>query len=99
MCNGRYIPLNDVHMLPQIIVGGAREEIQLDGLQELIADEVRAIRKSNKDLLDEEVATRVAESLQKKGVKLVQLQTLDIGKNATPYADCIRMSSTLTKAR
>jgi len=99
MCNGRYIPLDDVQMLPQVIIGGAREEIQLDSLQELIMDEVKAVRKANKDLLEEEIATQVAASLQKKGVTLVQLQTQDIGKNATPYADCIRMSSTLTKAR
>lgn len=109
MCNGRYVPLNDVQSLPKIIIGnrfvqylslegGAREEIQLDSLQQLIMDEVRAVRKLNKDLLEEEVAVKVAESLQKKGIKLLQLQTQDIG-NATLYADCIRMSSTLTKAR
>lgn len=80
-------------------LGGAREEIQLTNLQELIMDEVKKIRKVHKDLLESEVASLVTQALQDKGISLVQLEYDQIGKNLTPYADCIAMAASLSKAR
>merc|ERR1719334_2574248 len=41
---GRYLPLTGAHLLPNVIIGGAKEEVSLQKLQKFVEDEMEQIK-------------------------------------------------------
>jgi len=69
---GRYLPLTSAHLLPDVIIGGAKEEISLQKLEEHILQGVQKLKKEevNAHVDEDELADKVAKDLASKGVKV-----------------------------
>lgn len=82
---GQYVSLRNASLLSPVIIGGAREEISLDRLQNDVSEEIEsAIQLSPGEEIDEDILIeQVYAKLQKQGATTVQLQQ---GHQALPEA-------------
>lgn len=78
---GRYIPLKDASILPDIIVGGVTEELELEKIFKDILDAAEHVKKtlfSNSNLTEETnqliFCAAVADQLSQKGLKVNKLE-------------------------
>jgi len=83
MSGGKYISLAQANLLPQIIVGGAREELNLEKISAEVEKEVERLKSTEKFEREEELYAKVASNMQARGVQTTQLQVDDVvGKDA-----------------
>jgi hypothetical protein len=75
---GRYLPLTSADLLPDVIIGGAQEEIALQKLEAEVAEESKKLKQENPKMKDEEIADKVSAMMDKKGVEFNELQVDDI---------------------
>merc|ERR1719510_322686 len=47
---GRYLPLTGAHLLPDVIIGGAKEEVSLANLEKFVADKMDKIKSEKPDI-------------------------------------------------
>jgi len=73
---GRYLPLTSAHLLPQVIIGGAKEEISLQKLEEDALKEMEKLKKENPNAKEEDLEEKLATSWAKEGKK-VKIGALD----------------------
>jgi hypothetical protein len=67
---GKYLPLTSAHLLPDVIIGGAKEEISLQKLEEQVIKDSEKFKKENPTITEDELATKVAADLAVKGAKV-----------------------------
>jgi len=105
---GRYVALGNSKILPDVIIGGAEEEMRLEKIRAQIEEETKAVEKEEREKngdkapLDEKVVTqKVTERLQTKGIEAVCLRVDDIGGGSekTEASDIIAQCNTLPEAR
>jgi len=65
---GRYLPLTGAHLLPNVIIGGAKEEVSLQKLQQFVEDEMEQIKTQNPTIAKEEMNARIARTMKSKGM-------------------------------
>jgi len=65
---GRYLPLTGAHLLPNVIIGGAKEEVSLKKLQQFVEDEMEQIKVQNPTIAKEEMNSRIASTMKSKGM-------------------------------
>merc|ERR1712154_747681 len=65
---GRYLPLTGAHLLPNVIIGGAKEEVSLQKLQTFVEDEMKQIKAQNPTIAKEEMNARIASKMKAKGM-------------------------------
>jgi len=82
MTGGKYIALGQANLLPQVIVGGAEEELKMEKLSELMKEEETLLRAANSNITEEELHKRIAENLANKGIKCTTLKVTDFGDGA-----------------
>ena len=83
MTGGRYLPLAQASNLPQILMGGAEEELELAKFEKQMEEEKEQVLKEAEEkketLTDTDVAQRIASNLARKEVKVQQLQVSTFG--------------------
>jgi len=87
---GRYISLANSKILPQVIIGGAEEEMALETLKEEIEKETKNVRRESeqkgKKLNDQEVFEEVNTRIQSKGLQSVKLMLDSVGDDQSVTA-------------
>lgn len=82
MTGGRYVPLGNAAALGSLIIGGAKEELELDKLATLIDEECVRVREEGTSkgvvLDDAEVFAQVTSKLQSRGVQTRQVRVDDV---------------------
>eukprot|EP01127_Copromyxa_protea_P004203 TRINITY_DN1409_c0_g1_i4.p1 TRINITY_DN1409_c0_g1~~TRINITY_DN1409_c0_g1_i4.p1 ORF type:complete len:202 (+),score=43.61 TRINITY_DN1409_c0_g1_i4:429-1034(+) len=71
--NGKYLTLQNAHLLADVVVGGSAEELDLKKFEEEILRETLAVRKAAPTLSTEEVEEAVERKLASCGVQTYQL--------------------------
>merc|ERR1719251_466293 len=65
---GRYLPLTGAHLLPNVIIGGAKEEVSLQKLQKFVEDEMEQIKAQEPTIKKEEMNARIASKMKASGM-------------------------------
>eukprot|EP01063_Lacrimia_lanifica_P022013 TRINITY_DN29723_c0_g1_i1.p1 TRINITY_DN29723_c0_g1~~TRINITY_DN29723_c0_g1_i1.p1 ORF type:complete len:409 (+),score=112.65 TRINITY_DN29723_c0_g1_i1:52-1278(+) len=73
---GRFLPLTGAALLPDVIVGGAREELALQQLEQLVAGEASRLEASKAS--KEEVEARLSELMTAAKVETKQMYVTDV---------------------
>merc|ERR1719150_1173209 len=68
---GRYLPLTGAHLLPNVIIGGAKEEVSLANLEQFVQDQMNQIKSEKPNISVDEMNEKIAESMKKRGMKTV----------------------------
>lgn len=68
---GRYLPLTGAHLLPDVIIGGAKEEVSLANLEQFVQDQMNQIKSEKPNISTDEMNEKIAESMKKRGMKTV----------------------------
>eukprot|EP00854_Cymbomonas_tetramitiformis_P005288 gene5288-6427_t len=103
MCNlaeitqGQAIPLSSAELLPQVILGGAQEEIALEKLSREVEQEME--REEYAGLEDEELVTRMTSFMQKQGHRTKQLRRDGKWEMSEKGCDVYSKHSTLSAAK
>lgn len=66
---GRYLPLTGAHLLPNVIIGGAKEEVSLQKLQQFVEDEMAQIKAAEPKISVDEMNAKIASKMQARGMK------------------------------
>jgi len=74
---GRYLPLTGAHLLPNVIIGGAKEEVSLQKLQTFVEDEMEQMKKENPNIKKEEMEARLASKVKASGLTYTSNQIED----------------------
>jgi len=96
--SGRYLSLGNAHLLPQVIVGGSAEEIDLKKFEEEVLKEKTSVTTACPTLSSEEVEDRVTSNLAHKGIKTWQLDITHQAESI-PNTEYIFSSPSLADAR
>lgn len=56
---GRYLPLTGAHLLPDVIIGGAKEEVSLQKLESFVQNKMDKIKKENPDISVDEMNDKI----------------------------------------
>jgi len=75
---GKYLPLTSAHLLPDVIIGGAKEEIALQKLEEEAAKEMENLKKENPNAKEEDLEAKLVKSWEKEGKKINVSEVDDI---------------------
>merc|ERR1719251_293379 len=65
---GRYLPLTGAHLLPDVIIGGAKEEVSLQKLETFVQNKMDKIKKENPNISVEEMNEKIKESMCARGM-------------------------------
>jgi len=74
---GKYVPLTDAKLLDRVIIGGCREELQLDKLSKEVLKELEILKIEKGDIEDiplADVAVDIHSRLSSRGLTIAQLQ-------------------------
>jgi len=82
MTGGKYIALGKSHLLPQVIIGGAEEELEMEKLSVAMKEEETKIKAEQSDIKEEVLHKQIADNLAKKGVQCATLKVTDFGDGA-----------------
>jgi len=102
---GRYLSLQNAELLPQVIIGGADEEADLEKNAALIEAEIISIRAemvaADKPIDEDQVYEIAAKRMADKGMKTTQgkLSDIGVGEAQTPYAGRISLLKTLKEVK
>jgi len=98
LTHGRYLSLGNAHLLPQVIIGGSAEELDLKKFEAEVAKETECVKSTTPTLSESQLEEKVWSNLQSRGVKTWQLdvshQTASIEN-----ADYFMKSPSLASAR
>jgi hypothetical protein len=83
---GQYAPLSSASGLSSLIVGGAREEIAMERLQQEVEDELQAVAQEG---TEEEQAQRLYDLMAKRGKKATRLQKGGMDMAAPTAQSCM----------
>jgi len=75
--HGRYLSLANAHLLPEVIVGGTVEEMDLKNFEEAVVKEVTALKSEKPEINEEELNEKVAKKLEEKGVRTWKLEVTE----------------------
>lgn len=64
---GRYLPLTGAHLLPDVIIGGAKEEVSLQKLEAFVDNQVSQLEKENPHLTEDEIHDKVTSKMNSFG--------------------------------
>lgn len=67
--HGRFLSLGQAQLLPDVIIGGSAEELDLKKIEDEIATEVAKVKSESPAIADAEVETRVQKNLADRGLK------------------------------
>jgi hypothetical protein len=73
---GKYLPLTSAHLLPEVIIGGAQEEVALSKLEQEAVTKMEQLKKENPKAKEEDLIVKVASTMAKEG-KTVKSSELD----------------------
>lgn len=62
---GRYLPLTGAHLLPDVIIGGAKEEVSLANLEKFVQERMDKIKSEKPNISTEEMNLKITESMKK----------------------------------
>jgi len=96
--SGRYLSLGNAHLLPQVIVGGSAEEIDLKKFEEEVLKEKTSVTSICPSLSSEEVEEKVTSNLAERGIKTWQLEVTH-QMESIPNTEHIFASPSLADAR
>ena len=65
---GRYLPLTGAHLLPNVIIGGAKEEVSLQKLQQFVEGEMAQMKAQEPHVSVDEMNSRIKTSMQARGM-------------------------------
>jgi len=100
MTGGKYISLARANILADIIIGGAREEMNLENLAEQIEIETKAAKETGSYESEEKLYAEVATRLASRGVQTAQLKVDEVvPPSAFQYAAAFMSSASLTMAQ
>merc|ERR1712154_554004 len=68
---GRYLPLTGAHLLPDVIIGGAKEEVSLANLEKFVQERMDKIKSEKPNISTEEMNAKITESMKQCGMKTV----------------------------
>eukprot|EP01119_Soliformovum_irregulare_P003212 TRINITY_DN1354_c0_g1_i4.p1 TRINITY_DN1354_c0_g1~~TRINITY_DN1354_c0_g1_i4.p1 ORF type:complete len:405 (-),score=95.99 TRINITY_DN1354_c0_g1_i4:45-1121(-) len=98
---GRYLSLKNAKLLPQVIIGGASEETDLEKNAALIEEEIVSIRQEasseGKSYTEDEIFELAAKRMGEKGLKTTQglLSDIGVGEEQTPFSGRISECKTM----
>jgi len=64
---GRYLPLTGAHLLPDVIIGGAKEEVSLQKLETFVQNKMDKIKKEKPNISVEEMNEKIKSSMNEHG--------------------------------
>lgn len=83
---GRFLPLTSANLLPDVIIGGAKEEMSLQKMSEAVEQEAKTVVKekaaargvAEAAIAEDEVAAEVANRMQARGWQVNEVQVDDV---------------------
>ena len=64
---GRYLPLTGAHLLPDVIINGAKEEVSLKKLEKFVEQKMKEIKKSSPNISQAAMTRKVTSALNNHG--------------------------------
>eukprot|EP00486_Rosalina_sp_Unknown_P006399 CAMPEP_0201575258 /NCGR_PEP_ID=MMETSP0190_2-20130828/20337_1 /ASSEMBLY_ACC=CAM_ASM_000263 /TAXON_ID=37353 /ORGANISM="Rosalina sp." /LENGTH=418 /DNA_ID=CAMNT_0048004651 /DNA_START=137 /DNA_END=1393 /DNA_ORIENTATION=+ len=61
---GRYLPLTGAHLLPDVIIGGAKEEVSLQKLEQFVQNKMDKIKQENPTISVDEMNDKIKTEMQ-----------------------------------
>jgi len=95
--HGRYLSLTSAHLLPQVIIGGSIEELDLKKLETEVVQEVANVKTASPELSEAQVEERVCSNLNRKGINTWQLN-VSHQTESIENADILIAAPSLTEA-
>jgi len=68
---GRYLPLTGAHLLPDVIIGGAKEEVSLQKLEKFVQNKMDEIKAKKPDISTEEMNAKIKEEMNNNAMEFV----------------------------
>lgn len=104
MTGGKYVPLANASALPNVIIGGVDEEVNLEKMSKEIEEETKTVleeaKEQKKEISEDQIWETVSTNLQKKGVQISTLNVEDIGtEKEKSYAEEIAKFNSLKEVR
>lgn len=99
--SGKFLPLTSAHLLADVIIGGAQEEIALEKLMTDLRQEIKQQTASEtRALSEDELAERVSAAFAKKGYQANQLSVDDVYKGRDrKNADLLSAAASLSSVQ
>eukprot|EP00483_Globobulimina_turgida_P000318 UN00318 len=69
---GRYLPLTGAHLLPDVIIGGAKEEVSLQKLENFVQNKMDKIKADKPDISVDEMNAKIKTEMNDYGMTHVQ---------------------------
>lgn len=64
---GRYLPLTGAHLLPDVIIGGAKEEVSLANLEKFVHEKMDEVKSQKPNISTDEMNKVIKESMNARG--------------------------------